>query len=210
MILANGVTMFTQVKVCDLEALAICGIVSWLALLFYLPLFALVASAAKGQISVSDMQQAFSNAHWQSVGLGVFCLVMWTSIAFGIQYCWKRPAFFTVHPSGEWACRNPFYYALHRIHPNQPRQVKTSLKSWFDDDINETVMSGHFLVLTESAEPITFPYSGSPLPDGKPALFQELGYPADFLLTTDTDGALATPVHTWTASGPLIQAEGGL
>ncbi len=202
--------MFSQVKVYDLEALVICGVVSWLALLFYLPLFALVASMAKGQLSLSDMHHAFSNPHWQGIVLGVFCLAMWTSIAVGLHSCWKRPAFFTIHPSGEWACRNSFYYALHRIHPNQPRQVKTSLKSWLDDDINETVMSGHFLVLTESATPITFPYSGSPLPDGKSALFQELGYPADFVLTADADGALTTPVHTWTTSGPLIQAEVGL
>lgn len=201
--------MFTHVKVYDLEILIISGVVSWLAFLFYLPLFAFAWYMANGQISVAEILQALSKLHWVGVGLGVFYLPMWILIAYGVHYCWKRPAFFTIPSSGEWICRNSLCYPLQRIHPNQSRQVKARLKSWFDNDNNETVMSGHFRILTESAEPILFYYGGSPLPDGKPALFQELGYPADFPITTGTDGDLTTPTHTWTASGPVIQTEAG-
>lgn len=202
--------MFLHVKICDIEALVISGVICWLAILFYLPLFAIVWQLAAGQLSAPEILPSVRNPHWQGVSLGVFCLVMWVSTAYGLHSCWKRPALLTIHPSGSWACRNAFYHPLLRLHPHQPRQVKANLKSWFDQDINETVLSGHVEVLTETAEPIQVPYSGPSLPDGKPALFQQLGYPADFPLITDADGNLVTPIHQWTANGPQLLAEAGV
>lgn len=203
--------MFTQVKVYDLGALVFCGVVSWLAFLCYMIPLALVWYLATGQITTSEILAPLRNLHklhWQDIVFAVIYLLISTATTYGMYYCWKNPAFFTIDPSGGWACRNSFYFPLQRIHPHQSRQVTAKLSSRFDTEINETVLSGDFRVLTESAEPITFPYSGAPLPNGKPALFQELGYPADFPLASDADGNLTTPPHTWTASGPLHHGDG--
>ncbi len=191
-----------QVKVCDFGALIATGVVGWFAFLFYAPLVAGIWQAASGGISRSEIQQAFASPHWQAYALAAFCVMMWAACAVGLRYCWKRPAFLTIDRSGEWVIRNALYCALQRLRPDEPRQIRARLKTWFDDENNETVTSGEFWVVSRCGHPIAFPYSGSALPGGRSALWQDLGYPAAFTPTTDPDGDLVTPLHTWTAAGP--------
>jgi len=137
------------------------------------------------------------------LGYGLFLLVLGS----GLCWAWRKTAFFSIEPTGDWVGRNAFWVPLWRIPPGQPRQIEGT----FEESIDENGGGmRHYCTITvfQAAGPVaTMVYMSDPLPEGRPDILRRLGYPDDPFSLPGPSGGRLTPWHTWSSSGPVFPAD---
>ncbi len=134
-------------------------------------------------------------------------LVLFVPVFLGMRHFWRQNAFFVVEKNGDWVFRNFFYLTRVRIAAGQLRQLEGVFERSMDDNNRDYIYTGKILVRTEKQLPLEFAHDSEPLPDGRPALYQRLGYPTDMPFVNGPAGGQLTPTHGWSASGPVFVAE---
>ena len=137
----------------------------------------------------------------------LLCVVLFIPVFLGMRHFWRQNAFFVVEKSGDWVFRNFCYLTRVRIAAGQLRQVEGIFERSLDDNNRDYIYTGKIVVTPEEQAPIEFAHDSDPLPDGRPALYQRLGYPADMPFGKGPAGGQLTPLHCWSASGPVFIAE---
>lgn len=134
-------------------------------------------------------------------------LVLFIPVFLGMRHFWRQNAFFVVEKSGDWVFRNFCYLTRVRIAAVELRQVEGVFERSLDDNNRDYIYTGKIIVRPEERSPVEFAHDSDPLPDGRPALYQRLGYPADMPFGKGPAGGQLTPLHSCNASGPVFIAE---
>lgn len=134
-------------------------------------------------------------------------IVLFVPVFLGMRHFWRQNAFFVVEKNGDWVFRNFCYLTRVRIAAGQLRQVEGVFERSLDDNNRDYIYTGKIVVTPEEQAPVEFAHDSDPLPDGRPALYQRLGYPADMPFGKGPAGGQLTPLHSWSASGPVFIAE---
>ena len=134
-------------------------------------------------------------------------VALFVPVFLGMRHFWRQNAFFVVETSGDWVFRNFLYLTRVRIAAGQLRQIEGVFERSMDDNNRDYIYTGKIVVRPEAQAPFEFAHDSDPLPDGRPALYQRLGYPASMPFGKGPAGGQLTPMHSCSASGPVFVAE---
>lgn len=134
-------------------------------------------------------------------------IVLFVPVFLGMRHFWRQNAFFIVEKNGDWVFRNFCYLTRVRIAAGQLRQFEGVFERSLDDNNRDYIYTGKIIVTPEEQAPVEFAHDSDPLPDGRPALYQRLGYPADMPFGKGPAGGQLSPLHSWSVSGPVFIAE---
>ncbi|NLI79160.1 MAG: hypothetical protein GX442_22295 [Candidatus Riflebacteria bacterium] len=139
----------------------------------------------------------------------LICLtILYGPFLAGLWWAWNRPALLTIDQAGGWAFRNAYFQALFRVAPDRPRTLEALIQR-VDYDHRGTfpryLCTGDLWVETAAGE--RFVMNVPVFPDDEndqPVFFEGLGYTGIASWSTGPHGGAITPLHTFTASGPVL------
>lgn len=199
--------MFERIRVFDFGTVAI----TWIIVFFLVFLGWIIAGQILRPLLFPTTKEAMDPAYASSYRLvpTLVCVaILYGPFLIGLWWSWNKPVVLMIERDGEWVLRNSLYVPLLRVPPEQPRQLEACFqRELHEDSLRDYYYAGDLRILIPSQPGISIRTTCDEQPDGEPDFFAKFGYGSDTVLLEGPHGGRATPLHTWSASGPVFVAE---
>lgn len=199
--------MFEKIRVFDFGTVAI----TWIIVFFLVFLGWIIAGQILRPLLFPTTKEAMEPSYassYQLVPTLICVAILYGPFVIGLWWAWSKPVVLMIERDGEWVLRNSLCVTLLRVPPEQPRQLEACFQRELQEDsLRDYYYAGDLRILIPSQPGIAIRATCDIQADGDPDFFATFGYGTDTVLLDGPHGGRATPLHTWTASGPVFIAE---